>query len=99
MQVSKLVSVILPTEKSITSPMIASGASSGTPERVELIRAAHNSCMRHPQQFLWESVQTAAPLGHTDLQVPAVWLSLMHMLFMLSKKLPRTTLNRSNGCC
>ncbi|MGT2490092.1 hypothetical protein ACU4GD_04950 [Cupriavidus basilensis] len=36
-----------------------------------LIRAARNRCVRHPAQYLWESVQAMAPLGHTDLLVPA----------------------------
>jgi hypothetical protein len=36
-----------------------------------LIRAAHNRRVRHPTQYLWESVQAMAPLGNTDLLVPA----------------------------
>lgn len=36
-----------------------------------LIRAAHDRRVRHPAQYLWESVQAMAPLGHTDLLVPA----------------------------
>jgi hypothetical protein len=36
-----------------------------------LIRAAHNRRVRHPAQHLWESVQATAPLGRTDLLVPA----------------------------
>ena len=34
-----------------------------------LIRAARNRCVRHPQEYLWETVQAAAPLGGTDLLV------------------------------
>lgn len=36
-----------------------------------LIRAARNHCVRHPQQYLWETVQACAPLGTTKLLVPA----------------------------
>uniref|UniRef100_UPI001F3B77DD IS4 family transposase n=1 Tax=Paraburkholderia aspalathi TaxID=1324617 RepID=UPI001F3B77DD len=36
-----------------------------------LIRAARNRCVRHPQEYLWETVQATAPLGNTDLLVPA----------------------------
>ena len=35
-----------------------------------LIRAARNRCVRHPQEYLWETVQATAPLGNTDLLVP-----------------------------
>jgi len=43
----------------------------GRPDGVDwLIRAAHNRRVRHPTQYLWESVQAMAPLGHTDLLVP-----------------------------
>jgi hypothetical protein len=42
------------------------------PEGVDwLIRAARNRCVRHPERHLWESVQATAPLGYTDLLVPA----------------------------
>lgn len=36
-----------------------------------LIRAARNRCVRHPQEYLWETVQATAPLGNTDLLIPA----------------------------
>ena len=36
-----------------------------------LIRAARNRCVRHPQEYLWETVQATAPLGNTDLLVPS----------------------------
>jgi hypothetical protein len=36
-----------------------------------LIRAARNRRVRDPAQYLWESVQATAPLGHTELLVPA----------------------------
>ena len=36
-----------------------------------LIRAACNRCVRHTQEYLWEAVQANAPLGNTDLLVPA----------------------------
>lgn len=42
------------------------------PEGVDwLIRAAHNRCVCHPEEYLWEAVQATEPLGHTDLLVPA----------------------------
>ncbi|SEF12485.1 Transposase DDE domain-containing protein [Burkholderia sp. WP9] len=36
-----------------------------------LIRAAHNRRARHPQGYLWEAVLATAPLGKTQLCVPA----------------------------
>ena len=36
-----------------------------------LIRAARNRHVRDPAQYLWECVQATAPLGHTELLVPA----------------------------
>ncbi|MFP4894002.1 IS4 family transposase [Paraburkholderia sp. EG304] len=36
-----------------------------------LVRAASNRCVRHSQEHLWETVQACAPLGSTDLLVPA----------------------------
>lgn len=36
-----------------------------------LIRAARNRCVRHPQEYLWETVQATAPLGNTELLIPA----------------------------
>ncbi|MDW3689251.1 IS4 family transposase, partial [Cupriavidus sp. CV2] len=36
-----------------------------------LIRAARDRRVRDPQEYLWETVQAAAPLGNTDLLVPA----------------------------
>ncbi|SAL07988.1 Transposase for transposon Tn5 [Caballeronia arationis] len=36
-----------------------------------LIRAAVNRRARHPEGYLWEAVQATAPLGRTELLVPA----------------------------
>lgn len=36
-----------------------------------LVRAAHNRCVRHTQEYLWETVRACAPLGNTELLVPA----------------------------
>jgi hypothetical protein len=34
-------------------------------------RAARNRCVRHPEAYLWETVLATAPLGDTELLVPA----------------------------
>lgn len=49
-----------------------------------LIRAAPNRCVRHPQEYLWETVQATAPLGNTDGVEPLEW--------MLLSSVPTTTL-------